>query len=257
MSKRAVIVAGIDGSDAARVAARWAARDATRRGVPLRLVHAVQAVPIMGYPEPLLLPPRVTDEVQARARKLLRDSVDQLQKDHPGLSIEAVQQDGGPVKVLLEQARGSIATVVGTHGVGRFDDAVFGSVAARLAAHGEGCIVIARPDPARPDPARPDPARPDPARSNPARSSPARSDPDRDPDRDPAHESGAVVVGVDGSPASRAAIGFAYEEAALRGATLVAIHTWNDKPLNHALGSYPLDIDATGIDDQEQRLLET
>ena len=51
--------------------------------------------------------------------------------------------------------------------------------------------------------------------------------------------------------------GFAFEEAALRGATLLAIHTWNDKPLNHALGAYPLDINTTGIDDQEHRLLET
>jgi nucleotide-binding universal stress UspA family protein len=66
-----------------------------------------------------------------------------------------------------------------------------------------------------------------------------------------------VVVGVDGSPDAQAAIGFAYEEAALRGATLVAIHTWNDKPLDRALGSYPLDINANGIDQAEHRLLET
>jgi len=66
-----------------------------------------------------------------------------------------------------------------------------------------------------------------------------------------------VVVGVDGSPQARAAIGFAYEEAALRGTTLVAIHTWNDKPLNHALGDYPLDINAAGIDQAEHLLLES
>jgi nucleotide-binding universal stress UspA family protein len=112
---------------------------------------------------------------------------------------------------------------VGADGVGRLSGVFFGSVSARLAEHGHGCIVIARPDPVASTP--PDPAR--------------------------------VVVGVDGSPQSQAAIGFAYEEAALRGATLVAIHTWNDKPLRRGLGSYPLEIDASGIDQAQHRLLET
>jgi nucleotide-binding universal stress UspA family protein len=154
---------------------------------------------------------------------LLRATADRLTADHPGLRIETLQQDGAPAAVLLDQSRTNpIATVVGSDGQGRLAGAFFGSVSALLAAHGHGCIVVARP--------------------------PAK---DTNPDQ------GVVAVGVDGSSPARAAIGFAYEEAALRGATLLAIHTWNDKPLNHALGAYPLDINATGIDDQEHRLLET
>ena len=223
MSKTGVIVAGIDGSNSARCAAQWAALDADRRGVTLRLVHAVAAPATGGYPGPLLLPPRVTEQMRASAGKLLQDTADQLNADLPGLRIEAAQYDGAPVKVLLEQARGSIATVVGADGTGRLSDAFFGSVAARLAAHGHGCIVIARPETGN----------------------------------NTATDPGAVIVAVDGSSQAKAAIGFAYEEAALRGATLVAIHTWNDKPLNHALGSYPLDINADGIDQAEHQLLET
>jgi nucleotide-binding universal stress UspA family protein len=146
-----------------------------------------------------------------------------LGADYPGLRIETVQQDGQPVPVLMDQSRHALATVVGADGMGRLAALFFGSVAARLAAHGHGCIVVARPGPL------------DEATSPP----------------------GVVVVGVDGSPDAQAAIGFAYEEAALRGATLVAIHTWNDKPLDRALGSYPLDINANGIDQAEHRLLET
>ena len=152
-----------------------------------------------------------------------KHTADQLRADHPGLHIETAQHDGAPVKVLLEQSRSCIATVVGADGAGRLSSAFFGSVAARLAAHGHGCIVIARPETAV----------------------------------NTATSPGAVIVAVDGSRQAQAAIGFAYEEAALRGTTLVAIHSWNDKPLNHALGSYPLDINADGIDDQEHRLLET
>lgn len=218
-----VVVAGIDGSAAAEYAARWAAQDAERRGTPLRLVHALYAAPIGGYPEPALTRPKVTEQMRVGATQLLRATADRLTADHPGLRIETLQQDGAPAAVLLDQSRTNpIATVVGSDGQGRLAGAFFGSVTARLAAHGHGCIVVARP-------------------------------PAKDTNPDP----GVVAVGVDGSSPARAAIGFAYEEAALRGATLLAIHTWNDKPLNHALGAYPLDINATGIDDQEHRLLET
>jgi len=218
-----VIVAGIDGSQAARSAAQWAALDAERRGVTLRLVHAVFAPPTGGYLEPMLIRPQVTEQMRSRAGHLLQATADLLTTDHPGLRIETVQQDGAPVKVLLDQSHAAtVATVVGADGDGRLAGAFFGSVTARLAAHGHGCIVVARPEP-----------------------------------QNPPTVPGVVAVGVDGSPHARAAVGFAYEEAALRGATLLPIHTWNDKPLNHALGAYPLDINADRIDDQEHRLLET
>jgi nucleotide-binding universal stress UspA family protein len=218
-----VIVAGIDGSQSALEAARWAAFDAERRGTTLRLVHAVAAPAVGGYPEPSLLAPTVTVHMRQRAARLLQTTADHLGADHPGLRIEMVQQDGPPVPVLMDQSRKAFATVVGADGVGRISGVFFGSVSARLAEHGHGCIVIARADPV----------------------APTASDP------------GDVVVGVDGSPQSQAAIGFAYEEAALRGATMVAIHTWNDKPLRRGLGSYPLEIDASGIDQAQHRLLET
>ena len=223
MSSNNFIVAGIDGSQSSLRAAEWAAFDAQRRDATLRLVHAIVAVPAGSYPEPILLTPRVAGQQHSAGNALLKATADMLAGRHPGLAIETAHYEGPPAKVLLEQSRsGTIATVVGADGQGRFSGAFFGSVAARLAAHGHGCIVVARQELAG-----------------------------------PAARSGVVAVGVDGSAHSQAAIGFAYEEAALRGATLLAIHTWNDKPLNHALGSYPLEINPTSIDDQEHRLLET
>jgi nucleotide-binding universal stress UspA family protein len=41
---------------------------------------------------------------------------------------------------------------------------------------------------------------------------------------------GTIVVGVDGSPASRAALRWAAEEARLRGARLVAVRAWSFVP---------------------------
>jgi nucleotide-binding universal stress UspA family protein len=60
-----------------------------------------------------------------------------------------------------------------------------------------------------------------------------------------------VLVGVDGSPASDAAIAFAYRAAAQRGVPLVAVHTWQDFPIEPAV--WPL-ID---WDDVETEARET
>ena len=217
-----VVVAGLDGSDAARAAARWAASEAELRGASLRLVHVVAAPTEVGYPEPLLLAPQVTDGMRARAGRLLEAAADRLIKEHPGLHIETLQRDGAPAEVLVDQSRHATASVLGAHGAGRLSGFLFGSVAARVAAHGHGPVVIARPSPGDTLDAT----------------------------------SGAVVLGVDGSAGAHAAAGFAFEEAALRGACLDVIHTWNDKPLEHALGSYPLEINVDGIDTRELELLE-
>lgn len=45
---------------------------------------------------------------------------------------------------------------------------------------------------------------------------------------------GPVVVGVDGSPISEAALAWAFEEADARGADLVAVHAWRDLLLDQA-----------------------
>ena len=50
---------------------------------------------------------------------------------------------------------------------------------------------------------------------------------------------GRIVVGVNGSEASRRALGWALEEAALRGASVEAVHAWRIPPLA-ALSQVPV-----------------
>ena len=58
---------------------------------------------------------------------------------------------------------------------------------------------------------------------------------------------GTIVVGVDGSECARAALGFAAEEAALRGARLRVVSAWEVPPAVYAGGLAPI-LDQTTLD---------
>ena len=69
-----------------------------------------------------------------------------------------------------------------------------------------------------------------------------------------------IVVGVDGSDASRNALIWAFEEARLRGAELVAVHAWEPPPTIPEPGPAPgFDLVAVlpQVEEAGQRLVET
>src|SRR6266545_3685931 len=67
--------------------------------------------------------------------------------------------------------------------------------------------------------------------------------------------SGDVLVGVDGSPHNEPAVDFAFEEAALRGAELVALHAWTG-PVTAGPGDMlPLVFDPAVVAADETRVL--
>ncbi|HEY4991723.1 MAG TPA: universal stress protein [Nakamurella sp.] len=192
------VVAGLDGSTAARAAADWAAQDAWRRGATLRLVHVAQPTLGGGYPAPTLTPAKAPDAILRWARRMLADVAAELTAVRPGLVVQTRTRQGMPGSVLVKESRQAVLTVVGSHGREYLADALCGSVATRLAGHGHGCVVIV----------------------------PSMSARSRDTAAD---RVGPVVVGVDGSAQAEAAIGFAFDEAAMRGASLVAVNAWNGK----------------------------
>lgn len=195
MSYPEIVVAGVDGSDASAAAARWAAEDALRRAVPLRLVHVMTPSPDGGYLEPQLVASRVSDATRRWTRLLLHTTRSSLLADYPGLLVETASHVGSPLTVLLKQSRRATVTVVGTSGGGRISDMVFGSVGAKLAALARGRVVFV-PAPGA-EPHEPSPW---------------------------AAADGPVVVGIDGSARTEPAIAFAFQEAAIRNSLLVAVH---------------------------------
>jgi nucleotide-binding universal stress UspA family protein len=193
-----LVVVGIDGSGCARHAAQWAAAEATRRHGALRLVHAY-SLPPAGYSGYNPYPAPLLAQLREEGQALLAGAAAELRRDHPTLDISTHQTHGDTATVLRDASMGALLTVIGAHGRNRVAVAL-GSVAADIAATNPVPVAVIRPG----------------------------DTPDVGP----------VVVGVDGSATSEAAIAFAFDAAAVRGTGLVAVHSWTDPSVDGPVPAY-------------------
>ncbi|MFJ3824906.1 universal stress protein [Streptomyces nodosus] len=187
------IVVGIDPDPAKRMALAWAADEAARRAVPLRLVHA-EGVPTPGYEVPSWQ--EWNQALHEAGERVLKDAVSFAETRQPRVEVSGLLAEGSPAWVLGEQSHGATAVVLGSQHLGRLEEA-FGSasIAVPVLAHSR-CPVVVVPEPERIE-----------------------------------RQSAYYVVGVDGSPQAAAAVDVAFAEAALRGAALRALHVWQPGPL--------------------------
>lgn len=184
------VVAGVDGSADARLAVDLAAWEADRRAAPLRLVCALQPVYAYGMVS-------VGFDIEAQARDLrdiLVAEAARVRQRYPDLTVETEVVHGAPAGVLVDESASAQLVVVGSRGRGGFAALLTGSVSAQVAAHGKAPVIVLRP----------------PAVLG-TRETPG---------------TGPVVVGVDGSTGSAAAVAFAFDEAAARGTGLIAVYAW-------------------------------
>lgn len=140
------IVVGVDGSDSAHHAARWAADGAALRRLPLRLVTAVQA-PIPTYTGKVVIDPYFMDQMRDEARQSLADTRERLASTHPGLDVDTTVLTGPHVPKLIEASRDAHLMVLGSRGLGGFTGALVGSTAVALAAHGHCPVTVVRGTP--------------------------------------------------------------------------------------------------------------
>jgi nucleotide-binding universal stress UspA family protein len=216
-----VIVVGVDASLSSADAVNWAADACERRHATLRLVHAYpySAVPIQ-RPGPTL-----ADEQRApdpQSAMLLDDVAAALRASHPNLTVDTRPLPGSPDDVLRHESERARLTVIGAHGTGHISGTnrrpTLGSVASALSAVNPAPVAIIHPH----------------------------------------HITtgrGPVVVGVDGSPASEAAVAFAFQEAAVRQAELIAVHSWHSEQAGSAYPDFPTPNEITEIEDGEHALL--
>src|SRR6185437_9012698 len=184
------IIVGYDGSPGSELALRWAAREARKRGTRLTICHA-------WAPEELALPaePAIFDLARWQGEEIMSRGLRGAEPIAGPGGVQPLLVSGSPARVLCAHSDAAGMMVAGSRGRGGLAGLLLGSVAWQLAGHGQGRTVIVR------------------GTGRLANAAP-----------------GPVVVGVDGSAASRAALAFAAEEAALSGASLVAVCALADAP---------------------------
>lgn len=211
------IIVGVDGSSSAVHAARWAAAEARRRRLPLRLVHAFD-IPV-GYAPGVVAPAAVRDGMRKQGRDWLHEAERAVLEIAPAIEPELTVHQGPVVPFLVEASRDATMVVLGTRGLGGFTGLLVGSISVTLAGHAHCPVVVVR-----------------------GQDSGDGAD-------------GDVVVGVDGTPAGEAAIAFAFEQASLQGRGVVAVHTWTDSVLEAALAGDTSTVDFNPLQRQAYELL--
>ena len=134
----ATVVVGVDGSESAQEALRFAVGEARLRGAGLRVVNA-------WYPAKTAITGFASDRDPTvfvdNARAALETALDAI-GDHADVAIEAVVCVGRPAQVLVEEARGADLLVVGARGHGGFAGLRPGSVGHRCSRHSSCPTVI-------------------------------------------------------------------------------------------------------------------
>lgn len=186
------LIVGYDGSAGAEAALAWALELAERRHSPVRLVRAFE--PSM-YEIGLAGGYVAADahELQDAAQHQVITARDRARERHPGLEIEAAVALGYPQRLLVELSHHADTVVLGSSGHSGFHTLLAGSATMHVATHA-ACPVVAVPSGAL-----------------------------------AVRETTAgVVVGVDGSRISEAAIDYAFDYASLNRLPLTAVHAWHD-----------------------------
>ncbi len=183
------VIVGYDGSDAAGRALAWGVREAELIGWPVRVVQSWRdpALAVSPYAAAWVDLDTARRELDAQ----LAEVADKVRSEHPGVHLTTEVSASAPVDALLDAAGEGDLLVVGARGRGGFLGLALGSVSGRVARRATGPVVVVRPDPAHPD-----------------------------------GTDGPVLVAVDGTDASRAALRWAAAEAERRGSGLTALLAW-------------------------------
>jgi nucleotide-binding universal stress UspA family protein len=200
------IVVAVDGSEGSMRAAEWAALEAVRRRAPLRVVSA-----------PAALVPRqarrmsagsIANSLREMAARSLGLALERVREVAPGLLIETDMLSSTPAVAVAvaDSGNGAAMLVLGARGAGSFGAMVLGSVSRYAAMHASCPVVVV-------------------------------------------HEGTTAVhrevaVGVRDPADAHGALDFAFEEAAVRGASLLVVHAWSWLPAGLPGKSDPESISA-------------
>lgn len=140
-----VVVVGVDSSEGAKAALRFAVEEAKLRGATVHAVYAWQFVPPgavlgdAGYAPLMDVDPSGMREAAAGA---LDRTVAEVVGGRDDVAIEQRVVEGPAAGTLVEEARGADMLVVGSRGHGGFTGLLLGSVSQQVAHHATCPVVI-------------------------------------------------------------------------------------------------------------------
>ena len=186
------IVVGLDGSQSSTRALAHAVAEAKSSGRVVRAVHAWTTpvwMGVTGLGYNALASPA---DSKRYAEELLEQQLATFREhnDLGGVTLKPSTYEGDAKRVLVEASEGAALLVVGGRGAGQIRSLVMGSVSA-YALHHVQCPVMVVPDPGS-----------------------------------PSVVGQRVIVGVDGSAASRSAMRWALASARRHGCPLIVMHAW-------------------------------
>ncbi|MFC3890782.1 universal stress protein [Lentzea rhizosphaerae] len=141
------VVVGLDGSECALDAVRWAAAEAARRTATLRLVHAELPLPA----EALDRSGAARQALHEEAMLWVQTAILAVDEVAPGVDVQVRVEVGSAARLLEEESATAAVVVVGSRGLGGFAGLVLGSVAVALSCHAKCPVVVMRGDDAAPD----------------------------------------------------------------------------------------------------------
>ncbi|UGT67834.1 universal stress protein [Nocardia gipuzkoensis] len=217
----APVVVGADGSEGSERAVRWAAETAARRGRTLLIAHGLDIAGLRSMTgSHLAMPPSIIEAVRTRGTGIAASAHRLAREVAPSLQITTEVSEASPSRLLIHLSKSAHLVALGATGnAGVF--AHLGSTLLTVTSHGRGSIVVVRDTGAEPD----------------------------------VSKHGPVVVGVDGSPVSEAAIAAAFTEASERGAELVAAHSWSDLHFEEFAGEADTGFMGSALETAEDAIL--
>ncbi|MDR6975963.1 nucleotide-binding universal stress UspA family protein [Streptomyces sp. 3330] len=182
------LVVGVDGSDSSLLAVDWAADEAARHGLPLRLVHA-SLWERYERVRPSFSTDRPAGEVLAQ--NIVATCAERARLRHPEVKVSGDILAADAVSTLLRAGSEASALVTGARGRGEVTGLLLGSVSLTVAARAACPVVVVRGE-----------------------------------ERNVQGSLGRVVVGVGDATGGAGAVRFAAREAAARGCALTAVRAW-------------------------------
>ncbi|MFF9689448.1 universal stress protein [Streptomyces sp. NPDC014623] len=199
MGSRPMVV-GVDGSESSLLAADWAADEALRHEVPLRLVYASLW---HRYEGAALATSLSRPDEQVMAENIVGSTAERVRRRAPNLRVTTEVVPEEAAGALLREGQNAFALVTGSRGRGEIAGLLLGSVGLAVAAGAQCPVAVVRGDKAG-----------------------------------LAGAHGRIVLGIGDTDGNSPAVRFAFAEARLRDCELDVVRAWRCP--SHETADHPL-----------------